>query len=74
MSLGLYSALQQTRALRYSAKALEIIEAPYTVTTEAAVIEDGRSVLKSQIVTDGFIKTAEALSFMEELYTKLVFP
>lgn len=74
MSLALYSALQQTRALRYSAKALEIIEAPYTVTTEADVIEDGRSVLKSQIVTDGFIKTAEAPSFMEELYTKLVFP
>lgn len=74
MSLALYSALQQTRALRYSTKALEIIESPYTVTTEADVIEDGRSVLKSQIVTDGFIKTAEAPSFMEELYTKLVFP
>lgn len=74
MSAALYSSLQQTRALRYSAKALELIETPYTVTTEADVIEGGRSVVKSQIITDGFIKTAEAPSFMEELYTKLVFP
>lgn len=68
MTFALSGALQTSRGLRLSLRALALSRDPYAVTSEADVSEDGMTLLKSKRGTAGYLRRCEEPDLAENAY------
>lgn len=68
MTFAMAGSLQTCRGLRLSLRALALSRAPYTVTSESGVADDGATLLKSRRDTAGYLRRCEEPDCAENAY------
>ena len=71
MTCALWASQLTCRATKHSTRALTLSKDPYTVTAEQGISGDSKSIIKSRIDTDGYVRNCESPDVTEDLYTNL---